>query len=405
MEFEILFAYVVIGTMASSLVYAGSFNALKKIKEKKDPNRPATDMDGSSSEEESDALTTEDAYKFPIYASGALFSLYLVFKYINKDYVGYLINSYFAVAETFAAAKLFSLITKNTVPKDLTPASFSLTLARDSKNLVKTRFNYFDMVNFVIAVGLTAYYIWTKNWIASNIFGVAFTLSAIRLIELDTFNTGWILLAGLFIYDIFFVFGTDVMVTVATKIDAPIKLLWPKSFTPLIPGGPLQFTLLGLGDIVMPGIFVALCLKFDRYNAILKAQRLGASGAAMLRSLKRQPIATSFPKPYFNACFMAYVGGLFTTIVVMHTFKKAQPALLYLSPACSAAPLLLSYIKGQFNDLLAFTTEKEREAPVPKELVTATAGGESIEADDISDGDSALVGKRTRRRRNAGARS
>ena len=30
---------------------------------------------------------------------------------------------------------------------------------------------------------------------------------------------------GLFFYDIFWVFGTDVMVSVATKFDAPIKVL------------------------------------------------------------------------------------------------------------------------------------------------------------------------------------
>ena len=35
------------------------------------------------------------------------------------------------------------------------------------------------------------------------------------------------MLGGLFIYDIFFVFGSDVMMTVATKIDAPVVLKAP----------------------------------------------------------------------------------------------------------------------------------------------------------------------------------
>jgi minor histocompatibility antigen H13 len=35
---------------------------------------------------------------------------------------------------------------------------------------------------------------------------------------------GYILLAGLFFYDIFFVFGTNVMVTVAVSMDVPIKV-------------------------------------------------------------------------------------------------------------------------------------------------------------------------------------
>lgn len=219
---------------------------------------------------------------FPVYGSGALLSLYMIFKFINKDYVNYLVNSYFAIAETFAGAKLFSLITKNAIPKKSTPASFKLELTRGSKSksclnsglfsglslilifeispswypldFLKIKFNYFDIGSFVVSLVLTGYYIWTKNWIASNIFGIAFSLSALQLIDLDSFKTGWILLGGLFFYDVFWVFGTDVMVTVATKFDAPIKLLWPRSFTPEIPGGPLKFTLLGLGDIVMPGI-------------------------------------------------------------------------------------------------------------------------------------------------------
>ena len=35
---------------------------------------------------------------------------------------------------------------------------------------------------------------------------------------------GFVLLGGLFFYDIFFVFGTDVMVTVAVSMDVPIKV-------------------------------------------------------------------------------------------------------------------------------------------------------------------------------------
>lgn len=50
---------------------------------------------------------------------------------------------------------------------------------------------------------------------------------------------------GLFFYDIFWVFGTDVMETVAKSFDAPIKVIWPKG---------KGFSLLGLGDIVIPGI-------------------------------------------------------------------------------------------------------------------------------------------------------
>ena len=41
--------------------------------------------------------------------------------------------------------------------------------------------------------------------------------------------TGALLLSGLFFYDVFWVFGTPVMVTVAKSLDAPIKLVFPRA--------------------------------------------------------------------------------------------------------------------------------------------------------------------------------
>ena len=72
------------------------------------------------------------------------------------------------------------------------------------------------------------------------------------------------------------------------------------------------FTMLGLGDIVVPGMFVALALRYDHHRASSKNFEQG------------------FSKPYFYAALCAYALGLGTTMTVMHVFKAAQPALLYL---------------------------------------------------------------------------
>jgi len=89
------------------------------------------------------------------------------------------------------------------------------------------------------------------------------------LIFLGNFKTGSLLLSLLFFYDIFFVFGTDVMITVAKNIDAPIKLQFPRDLTTT----PPQYSILGLGDIVIPGIFMSMCLRFD-FLKTLDKQRL-----------------------------------------------------------------------------------------------------------------------------------
>jgi len=93
------------------------------------------------------------------------------------------------------------------------------------------------------------------------------------------------------------------MVKVATTLDVPIKLLWPKSVTF---SGSRGYTMLGLGDVVIPGAFIGLALRYD-YD------REGGKS-----------------KAYFYGTLMGYVLGLVVTMGVMHVFGKAQPALLYL---------------------------------------------------------------------------
>lgn len=85
------------------------------------------------------------------------------------------------------------------------------------------KFDYVDMGCAAIGCAFGAWYIMTKHWIANNIFGLAFSVSGISMLSVNSFSIGAILLAGLFVYDIFWVFGTEVMVTVAKSFDAPIK--------------------------------------------------------------------------------------------------------------------------------------------------------------------------------------
>jgi minor histocompatibility antigen H13 len=53
-----------------------------------------------------------------------------------------------------------------------------------------------------------------------------------------------------------------------------------------------------------------------------------------------------------------YFAGLATTMAVMHTFKAAQPALLYLSPACILSTMLVAAVSGELSQVFKFTTEK-----------------------------------------------
>ena len=94
--------------------------------------------------------------------------------------------------------------------------------------------------------------------------------------------------------------------------------------------------MLGLGDIVIPGIFVALLLRYDQ-------------------SLKRN---SNF---YFYATFIAYFLGLCGTIVVMHVFKHAQPALLYLVPACLGTPIFMALIRGDIKSMFSYADHPDED--------------------------------------------
>ena len=78
------------------------------------------------------------------------------------------------------------------------------------------------------------------------------------------------------------VFGTKVMITVAKNLDAPLKIIVPRSYSlvnlpdnlifKMMPGlynhpGHV-FSMLGLGDIAIPGVFTALCLRFDFFKSL-----------------------------------------------------------------------------------------------------------------------------------------
>merc|ERR1719441_33462 len=65
---------------------------------------------------------------------------------------------------------------------------------------------------------------------------------------------------------------------------------------------------------------------------------------------------------YFYATFLAYLAGLLMTIFVMHVYKHAQPALLYLVPACLGVPLFLGLVRGDIKTMFSYEDHPDLEA-------------------------------------------
>lgn len=137
-----------------------------------------------------------------------------------------------------------------------------------------------------------------------------------------------------FVLDIFWVFGNDVMMTVATKVEAPVKFIYtaPPSDTPK----PYPFSVLGLGDVVIPGLFVRLTQNIDE---VLQPKNLS----------------------YFNVAVAAYAAGLALCFGANEIFHNGQPALLYLDPSLVGSTLACAALNDQVPQLWDFKEEEEVE--------------------------------------------
>eukprot|EP00761_Pharyngomonas_kirbyi_P012084 gb/GECH01012111.1/.p1 GENE.gb/GECH01012111.1/~~gb/GECH01012111.1/.p1 ORF type:complete len:328 (+),score=58.92 gb/GECH01012111.1/:1-984(+) len=318
----IYIAYAAILTMAVLPIYVGSYLSLTSTP--------------------TESMQTKDAFMFPLIGSTVLLSLYILFKFF-KDYVNLVMSFYFLVLGVSALSTTLSRAIGHSLPKSLSEKKilkFSIPAIRvpfiGKEESSDHSFSLVDIISIIISIVFGLWYFMTKNWIANDLFGEAFSLLGVELFGLGSFKVGAILLSGLFFYDIFWVFGTDVMVTVAKSFNAPIKLMFPKNIFNLT--AP-EFSMLGLGDIVIPGVFIALMLRFDRH----------------LAAKRKQPTSNV----YFMTCMTSYILGLATTIFVMHAFQAAQPALLYLVPYCLGSVVIHALIRGEFKELWDYTEENE----------------------------------------------
>lgn len=293
-----------------------------------------------------ETMKSEDALRAPLVGSCALFGLYMVFTFLDPYWPNFLLRAYFMLAGVVALQLLFRRL--------LDPVFQSVGVAGSVHKVdynppiigeIKFSFNNSDVLAFLFSAATAYWYVDTKHWWGNNLFGVAFCIQAIEMVSLGKYVTGAILLAGLFLYDVFWVFGTDVMVTVAMSFDAPIKLQFPRLATD--PDTSIQFSILGLGDIVIPGIFIALLLRFDKSMAV------EANGGEELA------VGADFPKPVFNATIISYVLGLVSTVLVMYHFEHAQPALLYLVPFTVGVSFLTAVFTGRVGKLLKYSEEGE----------------------------------------------
>jgi signal peptide peptidase-like protein 3 len=100
--------------------------------------------------------------------------------------------------------------------------------------------------------------------------------------------------------------------------------------------------MLGLGDIVMPGLLLCFVMRYDAYKRA-QAKRMADAGI---------PLPSHWHKiSYFHCSLLGYFLGLLTATVSSEFFKAAQPALLYLVPFTLFPLFLMAYLKGDLKSM------------------------------------------------------
>ncbi|XP_021895279.1 signal peptide peptidase-like 2 isoform X2 [Carica papaya] len=171
-------------------------------------------------------------------------------------------------------------------------------------------------------------------WIGQDILGIALIITVLQIVHVPNLKVGTVLLSCAFLYDIFWVFlskklfDESVMIVVARgdrsgEDGIPMLLKIPRMFDPW--GG---YSIIGFGDILLPGLVVAFSLRYDWLaNKTLRAG-------------------------YFLWAIFAYGLGLLVTYVALNLMDgHGQPALLYIVPFTLGTFLTMGKKRGDLKVL------------------------------------------------------
>lgn len=184
------------------------------------------------------------------------------------------------------------------------------------------------------------------------------------------------------------------MITVATTLEVPIKLTFEAAS---------RKSILGLGDIVIPGMVIGWALRLDLWLHYVRkvkyestdltiVEKDASSGDIVKRSetkhkevkarymdaknkwgdglwtreslflsrpsqLPVELAASRFRKTYFHAAMVGYALGMGVTLAMLLVFKHGQPALLYLVPGVLGSLVLTALARGEWKDMWKYTED------------------------------------------------
>ena len=175
-------------------------------------------------------------------------------------------------------------------------------------------------------------------WVLQDIMGMSFLVNVLRLVHLPNLKVGSMLLMGAMCYDIFWVyvqphlFGNEsVMVKVAKGGEKheslPMLFLFPR-----LGGSAGDFSMLGYGDVILPGLLIVHNHLFDN--------RKVESGRPRVN--------------YLVPSIAAYIAGLLLTFMALYFEvggQGGQPALCYLVPTVLGGTVGYAHCRGELKEM------------------------------------------------------
>ncbi|KAJ1391037.1 Presenilin/signal peptide peptidase [Sesbania bispinosa] len=341
-------APVTLITTAVAVTFGSAFRALNYGKEM-ERNR---DMS-----EASITLDRSQALMIPVMSSFSLLLMFYLFSSVSQ-----VLTAFTAIAS--ASSLFFCLSPYVAYLKSQFGLADPFVSRCCSKSFTRIQGMLLLTCSFIVAAWLVS-----GHWILNNLLGISICIAFVSHVRLPNIKICAMLLVCLFVYDIFWVFfserffGANVMVSVATqqasnpvhtvanslslpglqlitkKLELPVKIVFPRNLLGgVVPGETAtDFMMLGLGDMAIPGMLLALVLCFDYRKS--------------RDTVNLFELHSSKGHKYIWYALPGYAIGLVTALAAGVLTHSPQPALLYLVPSTLGPVIVISWIKKELLEL------------------------------------------------------
>ncbi|KAH9504041.1 Signal peptide peptidase-like 2B [Bulinus truncatus] len=262
----------------------------------------------------------------------------IVLLYFFYDMMVYFFIAMFCLAGSYS---LYQCLLP--VWSQIVPLSYDIPLHRFP--CIKTKVKLRSFLLYMPCLTLAIFWAIERHaryaWVLQDMLGASFCIFFIQNLRLPNLKVIAVLLVLLLIYDVFFVFitplitkdGDSIMESVATGGSGHSKESLPMVFLfPLLGNNPLSicrersYSLLGFGDIIIPGLLVS-------YNAVFD-------------------ICSNTKMVYYLSSSLGYFLGMVICMISLVLMNSGQPALLYLVPCTLITTVVIALFRRELRKLM-----------------------------------------------------